>query len=1279
MKKSSDSINMDHKHRHVSSLLLIFISCLPRFAVRVTKIGLMSVTFSTLLACQMALDVEEVKYSATLQMTKGRAKADGQDPVQFIVTVTNLNIQKPAANVDVQILANGEKSTSYNIVCTQTDINGKSECEATSELWSLVYFEADLGEKKLISANKTMMELSTGQLYETAERKEALFFDTNSYMEGSAPGSLVAYADTPLSSVEVAIVILDSDKNPIEGMNPVIKIEGPGAINYECTPSDSNGVAICKIFTEVPGTYELISETPRLADPLELKFESRTRSCNAIPNAHAYEIWGENETAAWGPCVVSGCFVNYSMSPSGDCVADVRVCEPYPTGAANATQTWESVKTGEWGGCTISSCSLNYTMNGTGMGNSCDANTRPVVPGDLPPHAEVAEQTWDGENWAPPYVTSCYYPYKAVSGACVPLDIMPNAFVILDKVYQNLDEVIYSTPVTISGIETYVQAGISGATSAFIEKKFAGESDWLPFNPLTDVLRNGDEFRLGVFSSENLNTTSTVSYSIGAMGPLSWSITTRDSNPPSNFYLSHANNQREFFIGWSGPGLGNSPQTCAVEFQATPTTWTSVLSGLDCDSPLVTTSTYLPSAAGFSTYFNTTGISLRIRRSDGMVLASLAQKLRCFPDPYMPSVDDHDRDENCNGVWNDDGEVKPVGSGPLGGFFSIVEPSPVTQPLITLTITCPVDLAGEPILVAYQETNPPTNWEACGATKTMVLSGDGSHTVYVRFKDSNNNMTSVLSQTINYDSTSYENTDGNFVINGGYPYTNNEAVSLNIFCPENLDNGVVEYALGLTSSPGDPTNAVDWSPCVPTEAHSLVGADGVKKLYMRFKGDEDTLTPSVAASIILDKNPPIATINYADGWRTQAEIAVTVSASDALSGLERCELQISQASVSSGTVGTFTPWSTLSTACSPISINGVSGAAYKFRFRATDKAGNVSTWIEPSSIAKINMEPPFGGSISHFNSVQTTTPVTVKVDRGLDSYSGMSNSAGDYLLLVSSAILDPITLACGTYGAFVDANVTESPAATQYTFAGAQGYCYKFRYQVRNSVGSTVSYTSTDITKINFTYAWNIGAYGACQGGTGTWQYGNWGACTGGTGVWVYSSWTGCSKSCGGGTQTRTASCSINPNTAVEIRSATCNKVSLSGVQNRTVVCRRSDGATVADSFCAGTKAVTQQSCTPTSDSVCGKVTTSRSCTNNSVSVCGNQAALQQSCNTQLCCATSGTSNLCPGVSFSICSQYSSCSSYGGRCASGSSAMVGYTGTCTGGKWGGTVYQCRCN
>ena len=91
---------------------------------------------------------------------------------------------------------------------------------------------------------------------------------------------------------------------------------------------------------------------------------------------------------------------------------------------------------------------------------------------------------------------------------------------------------------------------------------------------------------------------------------------------------------------------------------------------------------------------------------------------------------------------------------PTGGSFTINSGSANTNSTtVTLNITCPTD-AWTPVQVAYGNSSTPSNWTACAVSKSLTLnSGDGSKTVYVRFKDGGDNITSDLTQTINLDQT----------------------------------------------------------------------------------------------------------------------------------------------------------------------------------------------------------------------------------------------------------------------------------------------------------------------------------------------------------------------------------------------------------------------------------------------------------------------------------------------------------------------------------------------
>ena len=129
-----------------------------------------------------------------------------------------------------------------------------------------------------------------------------------------------------------------------------------------------------------------------------------------------------------------------------------------------------------------------------------------------------------------------------------------------------------------------------------------------------------------------------------------------------------------------------------------------------------------------------------------------------------------------------------------------------------------------------------------------------------------------------------------------------------------------------------------------------------------------------------------------------------------------------------------------------------------------------------------------------------------------------------------------------------------------------------------------------------------VSDYGGCAY---SWQASGFGACVGGTGTWEYTAW---SPTCGSGTftQTRSASCVPNSNSAT---------------QTQTVTCLRSDGTTVADSYCpTSSEPATSEACTPSSGYSCGaQAATSQSVTMNSVCVAAMTACVPNPAEQKYC------------------------------------------------------------
>ncbi len=130
----------------------------------------------------------------------------------------------------------------------------------------------------------------------------------------------------------------------------------------------------------------------------------------------------------------------------------------------------------------------------------------------------------------------------------------------------------------------------------------------------------------------------------------------------------------------------------------------------------------------------------------------------------------------------------------------------------------------------------------------------------------------------------------------------------------------------------------------------------------------------------------------------------------------------------------------------------------------TDKATNTGTY--DVDFIQDNVDPA-EGLVTSNNGYETDTSLTVAIVSFTDAASGMSTTDSDYTLEYDSATLSGG--ACEAFsGSWTDTGVSEISGNTIYDFTSAvSGYCYKFRYTVKDKVGNVTTTTSTSVTKVD--------------------------------------------------------------------------------------------------------------------------------------------------------------------------------------------------------------------
>ncbi|HEX7085876.1 MAG TPA: Ig-like domain-containing protein [Vicinamibacterales bacterium] len=256
-----------------------------------------------------------------------------------------------------------------------------------------------------------------------------------------------------------------------------------------------------------------------------------------------------------------------------------------------------------------------------------------------------------------------------------------------------------------------------------------------------------------------------------------------------------------------------------------------------------------------------------------------------------------------------DGQADPTNQSPIN--FTVVFSEPVSG-FDSSDVTISGTAGATTAVVTGSETTYNVAVSGMTTDGTVVVS-IGAGVVTDAAGNQNNASTSTDNEVI-YDTTP---PTGTILINGGATYTNSADVTLALTCTDAL-TGCAQMQFSQ-----DALTFTDFEPIASSKMVTLIGADGDKTVYVRFRDGAGNVSTAVSDTIVLDTTPPVITIVApADNAAYGLNQAVTAdySCSDVTSGIATCSGPVANgALVDTSTVG-----------------------SHAFTVTATDKAGNTA-------------------------------------------------------------------------------------------------------------------------------------------------------------------------------------------------------------------------------------------------------------------------------------------------------------------------------------------------
>ena len=234
---------------------------------------------------------------------------------------------------------------------------------------------------------------------------------------------------------------------------------------------------------------------------------------------------------------------------------------------------------------------------------------------------------------------------------------------------------------------------------------------------------------------------------------------------------------------------------------------------------------------------------------------------------------------NNIGAWSASTNSTQDNTAPVGGSFTINSNAAYTSGTsVTLNTTCGTDAGVGGVEVAFGNTANPTNWTTCTASSAHTLSvGDGTKTVYMRFRDSLGNMSTDTTDTIVLDQTAP--TVPTMTAEPTYTVGTNNTVASTVVTDAGIGGVQYEFCRNTTNNTSGCTSS-GWGTATGVTLSSL--SDG--QIYYYFVRSKDSLNNisawSTSTNSTQDNAAPTTSFSANTATCSAGNITVTLTCAD---------------------------------------------------------------------------------------------------------------------------------------------------------------------------------------------------------------------------------------------------------------------------------------------------------------------------------------------------------------------------------------------------------------